>query len=452
MIHYTLRIIKPAVLILGILALGLAFLVYFLMDLYHRRQIARNARRLILSSKLFPPLGGEALRALWSKSGRGDREHIEDILVDMCRSPDNHVREAVERSIIEAGILERWLRGLRDGRVSRRVRSASRLGCVHDLRSVHALARAAGDSSPDVKLAVTLSLGRLKDPKGLPGLFHIASKPLRDVPDLTLAASLAACAAKSPGTVATFLQAREARQRIVGAWALSEVADSTVLYYLLAAARDPEAEVRAKVARALARISGPQCMEALQRLARDPVWFVRVRALDALGKLEASAGVQTVLEGLKDESREVRYRAAFALRSIGGMRADLATKVFHTLPRSSFEALVSEWDQAGFIWEVVSGLSTRDFPRFLESQVTARILIAAGVMRGLAYMLLVFPDVKVRLRLLRLFLEVPSPEVRSELLSLAAQPRCDRRVVGAIRRAFPRPTTRLMAEVKSSVA
>jgi HEAT repeat protein len=449
--EFILRVVESAVRPLGVLALGLAFVVYFLMEIYHRRQIARGARRLMLSSKLFPPLSGDALRALWSRSGEVDRELIEDILVDVCRSADSHTRKVVEQSILKAGIFERWMRELRHRRISRRVRAAMRLGYVSGARGVYELTRAANDPSDDVKLAVTLSLGRLRDARGLSGLLRIASKPVKEIPDLTLAAALAACAEKSPGGLASLLLGRQTRQRVVGAWALSEVADKTCLRYLLQASKDPEPEVRAKVARALVRIPGQESADALRRLALDPIWFVRVRALDALGRLKTPLGEDAVFSGLKDQVREVRCRAAFALRNIEGMKGDLVTKVLSTQPRASFESMISEWDQAGFIWEVVSGLSTHDFPRFSESQATLKTLIAAGIVRSLANLILVFPDVKVRLRLLRLFLEAPSREARAELLALADQPKCDRRVVAAIRRAFPAPNTRLAVGVRPSV-
>lgn len=451
MFQPTISHLEDAVLTLALLALCMALLVYLMMETYHRRQIARSARRLILSSKLFPPLGGKELRAFWSRSGRVDRELIEDLLVDMCRSPDAQVRAQVQRSVIESRIIDRWLKEIAHLRVSHRVRAAARLGFVRDSRGVQALVRAAEDSSAEVRLAVTMSLGRLRDPMGLPGLLKLAARPAKEIPDLTLAAALAACAKDCPARVLSLLKAPQTRQRIVGAWALSEVADATVLDALLATARDPEPEVRAKVARALARLKSPKSSEALRRLARDPHWFVRVRALDALGKLQAPAEEGAMLAGLKDNVREVRYRAAFALRNTLGMRGDLVAKVFATQPRSSFDSLISEWDHAGFIWEAVAGLSTRDYARFLESQEILRTLIAAGVVRGLEHMILVFPDVKVRLRLLRLFLEVPLQAYQAELLALAGQPQCDHRVTAAIRKALPSLGTPGVATVKPSM-
>lgn len=433
-----LRLLESTVIFLGILAVALAVLVYLLMDIRYRRQLARSARRMILSSRFLPFPKPEGLKALWSKSRRGDRAIIEEILADLCRLAQGGTDRSVAEAVIEAGIFDRWVRNLEKGRTSRRITAAIRLGYVPCARAVDALVRACEDRSPEVRLAAALSLGRQKDPRGLPGLMKIADRPPTDVPDLTLAAALAQCAEGSPEKLGDFLGSRQVRHRLLGAWALSEIADRKVLLHLLTASRDAEPEVRAKVARAFARIPDPKSAEALVRMAQDPVWFVRVRALDALGRLQEFSGWEVALLGLDDEVREVRYRAAFALRQIGGMKGDVAAKMLGSRSRASFNDLMSEWERAGFLWRVVAGLSTRDWAQFMESRELVRVLIAAGVTRTLVNFLAVYPDTKVRLRLLRLIVEASAPQGQADLLELARQPRCDPRVAAAIRRSYPK--------------
>ena len=244
----------------------------------------------------------------------------------------------------------------------------------------------------------------------------------RDPRSALLAAALAACAEKDPALLAELVRSPQARLRILASWALSEVADRSVLDALLEITSDPDPEVRAKSARALARVRERESVAALTRLAKDPVWFVRVRALDALGEL--GEGEEAAFAALEDPVREVRARAAFALRQIDGMKGEVAAKVLAVASRRGFNSLISEWDRAGFLWEVVKGLSTRDWGRYRESVRTVRILIDAGVTRSLAHFVLVFPDLKVRLRLVRLFRESPSPHLRAEILAVAGQPGC----------------------------
>jgi HEAT repeat protein len=433
----SLELLQSAVLVLSLSALTLALGVYLLMHVRHYRQLARETRRSMLANFLSPAWDAPTIQSLWSSRGRSDREILAEVLIARRQSLEAREAGAFEQEVAAAGITEHWVRQLRRGLVSRRVRAAINLGYFHEARGVEALVAAAEDPSPEVELAVALSLGRLRDPEGLPGLMRLTQKPPSVIPDLTLAAALAACAQTCPKRLAGLLEAPQERSRIIGAWALSEVSDSAVLPQLLMAARDAHPEVRAKVARALARLSDRTAVEALNGLARDPRWFVRVRALDALGKLHASAGEAAALAGLGDEMREVRYRAAYTLREIAGMKSQMVVKVLTAGSPQSFESLMSEWERAGFLWGAVAQLSTRDWARFQESRELLRTLVAAGVTRALVNFVRVFPDLKVRLRLVRLLAGAPDPRVRADLLALAHQPGCDRRVAAAIRAHLP---------------
>jgi hypothetical protein len=137
--------------------------------------------------------------------------------------------------------------------------------------------------------------------------------------------------------------------------------------------------------------------------------------------------------------REVRFRAAAALRQILGMKGEIAAKVLATASRRGFNSLVSEWDRAGFLWQVVAGLSTRDWALFEESRRTVRILIEAGVTHALAHFMVVYPDIKIRIRLARLFAESRASQTRAELAAVAAQPMCHALVAAEITRLLPKP-------------
>lgn len=433
----SLLVLQDAVYVLSLLTLLIALVVYLLMETQHRRQLAHDARRLILASKLVPHGDDATLEALWGRSSRLDREIIEEILMDEARSGEVISAGVLTRSLIAVGIYERWIKQLKAGRVSQRVRAALKLGYLYDLAGVQALASAAGDPSPQVQMAVALSLGRLAQARGLPGLIRLAHCPPKMIPDFTLAAALAACAHECPDQLMELLQAPQARTRMVGAWAISEVANASVLPRLLVAARDPDAEVRAKVARALGRIDVQESIDELLHMARDPIWFVRIRALDALGRLRASAGAAVALASLQDEVREVRYRAAFALRQTLGMTSQVVAEVLATGSGLSFDSMISEWDRAGYLWNLAAGLSTGDWPRFLDSRDTLQALIASGVTRVLVHLVNAYPDLKIRLRLLRLLLASADPKVRTGLAALLSRPGLDRRLAVAIKKALP---------------
>ena len=430
-------ILKTAVLILGVSTLAFALAIYLLMEIHYRRQLSRQVRRVMLESQLLTIPAQGVSEVFRSTSNQQDRKIILGILVDQAAWGDVQWQNAVRQMVAGTGILDRWLADLRGGSVVRRVRAATYLGSIRDPSVTGALVGAAEDHSRLVLLAVAISLGRLREPRGVEGLIRIARHLSRSVPDLTLAAALAACAETQPALLVELLHARESRLRIIASWALSEIADRSVLQPLLEITEDPDPEVRAKSARALARLHEPESVEALSCLARDPVWFVRIRALDALGQLGEVAGETAALRGLEDSSREVRARAAFALRKIRGMKGEVAAQVLANASRRGFNSLLSEWDRNGFLWELVKGLSIGNPERYYESVKTVRMLIEAEMIHALANFILVFPDLKVRLRLVRLFGESESAGVIAEVNAIARSPACHRLVARKIAREFP---------------
>jgi hypothetical protein len=182
----------------------------------------------------------------------------------------------------------------------------------------------------------------------------------------------------------------------------------------------------------LARIPDLASFEALKALVRDPVWFVRLRALDAWGELHPEEGGEIPLAALNDEVREVRYRAAFALRKIEGMKSEIVSQVLRTGSSLSFDSLLSEWDRAGFLDSVARDLADPGGARTNASKEFLRVLVAAGITSTLENFVLVYPNEEVRWALAKLLLEAPQREVRESLLSLARDPRCDTRIATTI--------------------
>ena len=425
----SLDVLRTALLVMGLSTVSLAVGVYFLMQVRFSRDIATQARRLMFANLIVPPWN---LEELWNSSTTNDRELIEEVLAGQRQFLTGEKAAALERAVTGSVIYESLIRKLQSGRNLQRVHAARMLGYFHDPRGIQALANLIQDRSPEVALACLISLGRIKSSSAVPALLGFLQTPLRLIPDITLAAVLAGCAQERPESLAPLLKAPEDRARIVGAWAISEVADQTLLTQLLEAARDLHPEVRAKVARALARIPDPPAIEVLIGLAQDPTWFVRVRALDALGRLRAPAGEGIAFAALADGVREVRYRAAFALRQIKGMTSHVLLKTLALGSRLSFDSLISEWERAGFLDEVMENLSGEEGPRVEESKEVLKALISAGLTSALENFVLAHPNIEVRLRLLLLLLQGPDQPARAGLLALAKDSRCDRRVVEAI--------------------
>jgi HEAT repeat protein len=413
--------VRVAVEILCVISLAMGLATYLSMELRHRVLIARQARRLILASRIPPSPNFEKLREVWQRSGRRDRKLLADVLLDLVRLPGGAWEDEALRALREFGILDRWLSDLNSRRLSVRVQAAIKLGFCQDERSVQALIGAAEYPSRDLALAVVLSLGRLQSPKAVGGLIRIASRLDLAVPDLTLAAALAAAAESEPGRLCEMLHARDARLRILGSRALSEIADASVLPELLQSLGDTAAEVRASLCRALAKAGSRRSLEALLKLAEDPVWFVRVRAMDALGRLKDADAVTAVVTALDDSNPAVRTRAAWALRKIRGMDTEGGTRIIKEGSRRRAHSFISEWDRAGWLWEVAAGLSPANSERAAASLGAVAVLIEAGFVRVLTSFVRVYPDREVRLRLLDALLASPRADLRRELASVAAE-------------------------------
>lgn len=401
----SLDVLRIALVVMGLSTLSLALGIYFLMLVRYSRDLARDARRLMFANLIVPPWDGKNLESLWTSSNRQDREIIEEVLAGQSQFLQGQEALAFEHAVTGFAIYESLIRMLKSGSSRQRIHAAKMLGYFHDSRGIQALANSIQDRSPDIAMACLISLGRLKSSSAIPALIGFLQTPPARIPDITLVAAFAACALERPGSLAGLLDSHEERSRIVGAWALSEVADQTVLDPLIKAAHDSHPEVRAQVARALARVPNPTSVETLISLAQDHVWFVRVRAMDALGQLRAPAGEMIALAALKDQVREVRYRAAFALRQIKGMQGEVVVKTLAAGPRFSFDSLISEWERAGFIAGVVDELSGQDGTHLDQSKEILRVLIAAGVTSTLENLVLVHPNIEVRLSLLRLLLK-----------------------------------------------
>jgi hypothetical protein len=83
--------------------------------------------------------------------------------------------------------------------------------------------------------------------------------------------------------------------------------------------------------------------------------------------------------------------------------------------------------------DLTAGLSTRSWSRFLDCQNSLKTLIAAGVTQPLVDFVVVFPEIKIRLRLLRLLLGLSDNNLYRQILALANREGCDPRVARAIR-------------------
>lgn len=419
------------------LVLGIG--MFFLMQVRYSRNLARGTRRLTFANLMGSPWDAKSLEELWEDSAADDRMAIEDVL-----ATETHFASELEVSVFRGAVTgcsvyTSWLARLRTGRMLERVRAARMLGYFPDGRGIQALTQALHDRSPKVVLSSLLSLGRLRALAAVPELVKSLPDLPRTIPNVTLTAVLAGCARQEPESLAGLMKSADERLRLVGAWAISEIADTSVLTHLVAAIADRYPEVRAKVARGLGRIPDAESVAALQIMVRDPVWFVRYRALRALGDLRAPEGTDPALSALADEVREVRYGAAYALRKIRGMESRIVVELLRAGGQLGFDSLISEWDRAGFLYLLAGELTHPAEVQVNASREFLKILIDHGITSTLESFVLLYPDPEVRWMLANLLLDAPRAEPPDRLLALVENPRCDPRIAELIQRRAGRP-------------
>lgn len=405
---------------------------FFLMQVRYSRNLSYGTRRLSFANLIVPPWHAKSLEQLWSSSIKEDRRAIEEVLASQSQFLHGQESVTFQRLVTGSSIFNSWLQRLQNGSTLEKVDAAGMLGYFPDPRGIQALADALRDTSPKVALSCVLSLGRTEALAAVPALIRNLPNLPKSIPDITLTAALAGCAREQPQSLEALLKSPIDRVRILGAWAISEVAGPSVLPALVEAQQDSHPEVRAKVARALARIPTSVAVEALKSLVRDPVWFVRLRALHSLGELRVPEGGAVALAALADEVREVRYRAAYALRKIQGMQIEIVAHLLRSGSKLSFDSLISEWERSGFLDSVARELPEDNGARGVRAKEFLRVLIAAGVTSTLENFVLVYPQTQVRWSLAELLLEAPQSELRGRMLGLARDPRCDSHIAKAI--------------------
>lgn len=229
--------------------------------------------------------------------------------------------------------------------------------------TIAALAEAAGDASPSVRLAAVNSLGHLEDPAAIAAL----AKALKEDTDARVreAAAWALGEIDDNRAVPHLLEAlktervTKVREKIVEALAqikdanalpgvsavlkdaapevrraavhaLSEFGDQTAAPALMGLMADEDVEVRRMVAEALGQLENPAAIDALSRMTRDADSEVRANAIESLHRFRDQKLLPVFVAALKDSSAHVRQHAADAIGSFENLK---------TAPRALIDAL-----------------------------------------------------------------------------------------------------------------
>jgi HEAT repeat protein len=244
----------------------------------HREELAARGRA---EPILYALLDGDEV----DRRTNADDAALAAMLAELSPSLAGETRTAIAEYFESSGAIARATRGLGHPLAHRRAESAAVLG---DMCSDHAepmLLLALNDRDPDVRLAATRSLGRLRSRAAVIPILH--SLACRHVPR--------AVAANAVLTI--------------GVAALPGIRT-------LVSAEHPA--TRAAAVELLGRLGNPRDGESLRDRLADETPLVRERACEALAYLGAGDAGQALEDLLADDERGVRAAAAAALATVGG--------------------------------------------------------------------------------------------------------------------------------------
>ena len=209
------------------------------------------------------------------------------MLAELSPSLAGDTRKAIADHFESSGAIGRASRGLGHPLAHRRAESAALLGDMCSDQAEPMLLLALNDRDPDVRLAATRSLGRLRARAAVIPILH--SLACRHVPRAVAAnAVLTIGAAALPG-IRTLISTEHPA-------------------------------TRAAAVELLGRLGNPRDGESLRDRLADEAPLVRERACEALAHLGADDVGQALEDLLADDVRNVRAAAAAALATVGGPR------------------------------------------------------------------------------------------------------------------------------------
>lgn len=291
-------------------------------------------------------------RLLFQLAEVQDWTAVEAALASELEGGPSELRPQVNRLFESLGLTARYLEQLRGApRWTVRAEAARILGQLGHAPAVPVLVEAMRDKTEDVggvKMAAAQALGQMRAVEAVPLLLaelevvdEWASPRIAEVlisfgrdivPELVQALgdernpNVRVWAAQILGRLGDpravqplmgRITDRSEQVRMSVAEALGKLGDPRAVNELMMVARrDPVSPVRAEAARALGQLGDPTVVPGLVTLLADPDYWTRLRAIEAL-ELIRPEDTSALDAALRDESPEVRGRAAIALQRIG---------------------------------------------------------------------------------------------------------------------------------------
>lgn len=249
---------------------------------------------------------------------RSDLRLLRDIVQDLLGSVRGDTRERLVNLLRTTSAREFCLADLRHRQVNARIRAIETLVLIPDPGIIDSLRGMLDDPEPDVRLAAARSLVTLGPNLTVHDLvgkldigITIRSRMLRDI--------FRILASHDTGELMRLLE-RDPPDLIaaLSIYALGTAQDYSAVAVITRYVRWPSVDIRVETMRALAAIGHPGAEPAVLQGLRDESWEVRTEAAICAGQIPLPTAVPLLRERLEDIDWWPRFRAAEALRTIGG--------------------------------------------------------------------------------------------------------------------------------------
>lgn len=270
-----------------------------LLDISHEEEFAEDVKKALVFIgsenpesllKLFQTDNSHQLRFICDVAGEIASPVYYDVLEDLLKNDDGHVRAIAARSISTLG----------------------------NRRAKEKLIKLLTDPYEDVQETAVNALNNLKDTLNTDELLDML-KSENHFLRRNIARLLGKIKAEDAVTALGFALKDEkimVRKEVVEA--LSSIGTPEAVRYLTNALTDEDPDIRISVTLSLGAIGGEGILDLLIILAADQENFVRVSAAKALGMLKDRGAVKTLIRLLSDRSGFVVSTAIESLKALGG--------------------------------------------------------------------------------------------------------------------------------------
>ena len=302
----------PLLVSLALVAIGFMFALLLCARRIHANRLEREdlAARRRAEPILHALLDGDEADRTMS----ADDAVLATMLAELSPSLAGDTRAAIAEHFESTGAIGRATRALGHPLAHRRAESAALLGDMCSDQAEPVLLLALNDRDPDVRLAATRSLGRLRARSAVVPILH--SLACRHVPRAVAAnAVLTIGAAALPG-IRTLINTEHPATRAAAVELLGRLGNPRDGESLRDRLADEAPLVRERACEALAYLGADDVDKALEDLLADDVRNVRAAAASALARVGGPHNAARLLEIVHHDCAEVAEVAAATLATI----------------------------------------------------------------------------------------------------------------------------------------